>query len=87
MPGKDGPCYGDSSATLLEQNDDHAVTRTMKRQAVEDGFVFLVTRAHKLTGMSDVSACFSLCTSQEPTPFLIHQPNASFTAWAVPCAA
>jgi hypothetical protein len=80
-------CDGDNTATLLDQHPFHTVTRAMKRQVVEDLFVFLVIRARQLTGMSDVSACFSSCTSQEPTPFLVHQPDASFTAWAVPCAA
>jgi hypothetical protein len=46
--------------------DLHRVTRLMKRQAVEDLLVMLVGRAHGMTGMSDVSAYFSLCTSQEP---------------------
>lgn len=42
------------------------VTRALKRQAAQHVFVFLRIRAHESTGMSDVSACFSSCTSQEP---------------------
>jgi hypothetical protein len=67
MQGKIG---NPETVTVLRHHwissDLHTVTRAMKRQAVEDLLVIFDVRAQLWAGMSDVSACFSLCTSQEP---------------------
>ncbi|KAF1941524.1 hypothetical protein EJ02DRAFT_200999 [Clathrospora elynae] len=56
----------DNTVTGLDQHDNLTVTRLMKRQAARRKFAFLLTPARQATGISDVSACLSLCASQEP---------------------